>query len=89
MKSYFKFVLATFCIFVWCNKISKAFKVSDFVREVNIEKQCPLIKAVGCYKDNRNHRVMSELLITDRDRYSARYSGKEIDWFNFGVYIKE
>ena len=87
MKSYF--ILATLCVFLWCTNIARALEVIDFVPEDYGEKECPIVRPVGCYKDSRKHRVMGHLLITDRDVYSDRFSGKKIDWNNFGVYIRE
>lgn len=87
MKSYF--ALATLCIFLWCTDISKATEDNDFVCEDHDEKEHLIVRPVGCYEDNRRHRVMSKLLITDRDVFSIHYSKQRIDWDNFGVYIRE
>ncbi|XP_046848084.1 uncharacterized protein LOC124441663 [Xenia sp. Carnegie-2017] len=45
---------------------------------------------VGCYADRvYAKRALSELIFTDRDKYSIVYSGKEIDWENYGAYISD
>ena len=46
---------------------------------------------LGCYKDKhtRGQRPLSNLLFTDRDHTSDKFSGKHIDWENFDTYMKD
>ncbi|CAB4031205.1 Hypothetical predicted protein [Paramuricea clavata] len=80
MKSYF--VVSTLCIFALYCEFSNADEIEE----------CPEFKPVGCFKDRSRskNRALGRLLITDRDRSDKkRYSGKDIDWFNYGVYIHD
>lgn len=46
---------------------------------------------LGCYNDKhaRGHRPLSNLLFTDRDPKSYKFSGKRIDWENLDSYMKD
>ena len=48
-------------------------------------------KPVGCFKDNqkKNARPLGELLLTYRDRKSAKNNGTEINWGEWDVYLYE
>ena len=46
---------------------------------------------LGCYNDihARGHRPLPNLLFTDRDPKSQKFSGKRIDWENLDSYMKD
>ena len=43
---------------------------------------------IGCYKD-KSPRPLPELLFTDRDKSSPKYSGHPVDWSNWNSYLKQ
>lgn len=46
---------------------------------------------LGCYIDKhaRDHRPLPNLLFTDRDPKSLKFSGKHIDWENLDSYMRD
>lgn len=48
------------------------------------------VKKIGCFNDDLLPlRTLPELLMTDRDPLSPRFSGKLVDWTNWNVYISD
>ena len=82
------FLLATLCM-------SALHCEADFLEDIEKAKkendQYFFFEPVGCFKDrSRSPRpALGRLLITDRDRTSKLYSGEDIDWLNFGVYLED
>lgn len=48
-----------------------------------------LYRSVGCYAESSEERALPDLMITDSNFCSSSYSGKRIDWSNYGVYLDE
>ena len=44
---------------------------------------------VGCYQDNMSARTLENLLFQDRNIHGNKFSGKLIDWNNWGNYTQE
>ena len=48
------------------------------------------MKKIGCFNDaSLPRRTLPELLMTDRDPLSPRFSGKLVDWSNWNTYIND
>ena len=86
MNAYF--LLATLCMSaLHCESAS----LGDIAKAEKDSDQFPSFEPVGCFKDkSRSPRpALGRLLITDRDRTSKLYSGKDIDWLNFEIYLED
>jgi len=43
---------------------------------------------VGCYKDKKKKTALPQELFQDRDSKKPNYSGQNVDWGNYGTYLK-
>ena len=63
---------------------------NSYIISIAVESNCGCripFKAVGCKLDKSSDRALPEMLINERDRYSSKYNGFNIDWKNWDEYL--
>ena len=47
------------------------------------------VTGIGCFNDSLRSSILPDLLLTDRDKTSNRYSNKPIEWNNWNEYMED